>query len=179
MKKADDFKRLGGTPWHVGFIYKEEDDPRRHKAHCIHYVSGTKHCKYSSGTCYGSAHCAHYETDQAYYDRVHGIHSDKRGEEDLLWKAHASKGNVKVDIEDQRGKALDLKCLDRLAIVERGDIVTVYSHGEREAFDVNVYLHKELSPVARLSLGKKKGFCFQHGEYRYTIKDIKKNKVKE
>ena len=33
-----DEKRLPDTPWHVGFVKKEEDDPRRHKARCISYA---------------------------------------------------------------------------------------------------------------------------------------------
>ena len=35
-----DEKRLPDTPWHVGFVKKEEDDPRRHKARCIYYAEG-------------------------------------------------------------------------------------------------------------------------------------------
>ena len=32
--------RLPDTPWHVGYAKKQEDDPRRHKARCIHYCDG-------------------------------------------------------------------------------------------------------------------------------------------
>lgn len=56
-------KKLPDTPWHVGYTKKEEDDPRRHKARCIHI--GDKICKCGkSGSymtkCAGSAHCHYY-----------------------------------------------------------------------------------------------------------------------
>jgi len=38
--------RLPDTPWHVGYAKKQENDPRRHKARCIHYRDSLKRCKY-------------------------------------------------------------------------------------------------------------------------------------
>ena len=61
-------KRVPDTPWHIGFTKKEADDPRRHKARCIHKVDGI--CRYGKSGCYmlqcgGSAHCKYYaETEE-------------------------------------------------------------------------------------------------------------------
>lgn len=54
-------RSVGGTPWHVGYAIKDEDDPRRHKSKCIHYASKTKYCDFIFSKCNGSAHCPHYE----------------------------------------------------------------------------------------------------------------------
>lgn len=32
--------QLPDTPWHIGYITKDENDPRRHKARCVHYRDG-------------------------------------------------------------------------------------------------------------------------------------------
>lgn len=53
--------RLPDTPWHVGYAKKQEDDPRRHKARCIHYRDGQCGWKANySGKCIGSSHCMDY-----------------------------------------------------------------------------------------------------------------------
>lgn len=53
--------RLPDTPWHVGYAKKQEDDPRRHKARCIHYRDGQCGWKANySGKCIGSSHCIDY-----------------------------------------------------------------------------------------------------------------------
>lgn len=53
--------KLPDTPWHVGYAKKHEDDPRRHKARCIHYRSGQCGWKANySGKCVGSSHCMDY-----------------------------------------------------------------------------------------------------------------------
>ena len=50
--------RLPDTPWHVGYAKKQENDPRRHKARCIHYRDGQCGWKANySGKCIGSSHC--------------------------------------------------------------------------------------------------------------------------
>ena len=49
------------TPYHIGFVKKDEDDPRRHKSRCIHYEHGTKNCLKNTMRCVGSAHCTFYQ----------------------------------------------------------------------------------------------------------------------
>lgn len=61
-------KIMPDTPWHVGYALKKENDPRRHKARCIHYDKGL--CKYGDMKCCGSAHCQYYgekETEKYKY----------------------------------------------------------------------------------------------------------------
>ena len=63
--------KLPDTPWHVGYAYKEENDPRRHKAWCIHLHKGI--CKCGLSGCYmthcaGSSHCKYYAEGQAQWD---------------------------------------------------------------------------------------------------------------
>jgi hypothetical protein len=65
LRKAGDSmvenNRLPDTPWHVGYAKKQEDDPRRHKARCIHYRDGQCGWKANySGKCIGSSHCIDY-----------------------------------------------------------------------------------------------------------------------
>ena len=60
----DDKRKLTGHPWHVGYLKKDEDDPRRHKSRCVYFSrddSRKGHCARRSGTCIGSAHCQDYK----------------------------------------------------------------------------------------------------------------------
>ncbi len=63
--------KLPDTPWHVGYAYKEENDPRRHKSWCIHLDNHI--CKCGLSGCYmthcaGSSHCKYYAEKQAQWD---------------------------------------------------------------------------------------------------------------
>ena len=63
--------RLPDTPWHIGYAYKEENDPRRHKSWCIHLKN--KICKCGLSGCYmtrcaGSSHCKYYAIEQEEWD---------------------------------------------------------------------------------------------------------------
>lgn len=56
--------RLPDTPWHIGYVTKDEDDPRRHKARCV-YNDGRKCRNVYMLECCGSAHCRFYaETEE-------------------------------------------------------------------------------------------------------------------
>lgn len=64
--------KLPDTPWHVGYAYKDEHDPRRHKARCIHLQNNV--CKCGLSGCYmthcaGSSHCRYYAEGQAEWDK--------------------------------------------------------------------------------------------------------------
>ena len=52
--------RLPDTPWHIGYAYKDENDPRRHKARCIHLDNKSGTCDMRLVRCYGSSHCKYY-----------------------------------------------------------------------------------------------------------------------
>lgn len=69
--------KLPDTPWHVGFAKKEEEDPRRHRARCVHYNAGD--CKHIGGKCRGSAHCKHYSEDdkERHKNLTYGYHHNE------------------------------------------------------------------------------------------------------
>ena len=57
--KGKGLSRMEGTSWHVGYILKKENDPRRHKSRCkYHRVDGT--CSYKLHKCDSSSHCKYY-----------------------------------------------------------------------------------------------------------------------
>ncbi len=61
--------QLPDTPWHVGFVKKEETDPRRHKSRCIHIHDDR--CKVYGEKCHGSAHCKYYAENKSQWEDVY------------------------------------------------------------------------------------------------------------
>ena len=64
---------LPDTPWHVGFVKKDKDDPRRHKSRCIHIKNGiclSRICDYFNTKCGGSAHCMYYAESESHWEEV-------------------------------------------------------------------------------------------------------------
>ena len=49
--------QLSDTKWHIGYITKAPNDPRRDKRKCVHYFGGM--CR-GTVPCKGSSHCADY-----------------------------------------------------------------------------------------------------------------------
>lgn len=66
--------RLPDTPWHVGYAKKEDADPIRHKARCIHNKAG-KCCCGESGcfkmNCPGSSHCKFYAETHEQWENIY------------------------------------------------------------------------------------------------------------
>ena len=65
-------RKLPDSPWHVGFIKKVEDDPRRHKTRCIHICDGvcnSSRSNYYQEKCGGSSHCIDYSETQEDYQK--------------------------------------------------------------------------------------------------------------
>lgn len=56
--------QLTGTPFHIGRFKRSEDDPRRHKSHCIHYRKSDKRCTFLNKICHSSSHCDFYSDTQ-------------------------------------------------------------------------------------------------------------------
>lgn len=54
------YEKLPDTHWHVGYVTKAEDDPRRHKARCVKYNKGECGFHSSRTRCQGSSHCSLY-----------------------------------------------------------------------------------------------------------------------
>lgn len=78
---------LPDTPWHVGYVKKEENDSRRHKSRCVHISCGI--CTYGKlrsymKNCPGSAHCKYYAENEQQreevYLRTRTIEEEKRDE---------------------------------------------------------------------------------------------------
>lgn len=55
---------LTGTPNHIEYLKKAEDDDRRHRSRCIHYEKGNAFCRYFKEKCRGSAHCPRYREQE-------------------------------------------------------------------------------------------------------------------
>lgn len=54
--------KLPDTPWHIGFIKKDEKDPRRHKSKCVYNNGKRCTCAYMV-YCQSSSHCVYYAED--------------------------------------------------------------------------------------------------------------------
>lgn len=57
-----DYKKLPDTPWHIGYVKKDEDDPRRHKSRCV-YNNGDRCNNPYMLRCVSSSHCKYYAED--------------------------------------------------------------------------------------------------------------------
>ena len=82
-------KRLPDVPWHVGFAKKAENDPRRHKAWCIHSQNRMCMCRMSGCylmNCIGSSHCRYYAETQ------------------YQWEAYLEEMKTEEDIADDKAK---------------------------------------------------------------------------
>ena len=69
-----DKHRLPDTPWHIGFVKKDESDQRRHKSRCVHIKNGK--CTYGKSNnykmkCSGSAHCMYYAETKRQSEKVY------------------------------------------------------------------------------------------------------------
>jgi len=63
--------KLPDTPWHVGYAKKDAQDPRRHKAWCIHLDNRICTCKMSGCylmRCAGSSHCKYYSESETQWE---------------------------------------------------------------------------------------------------------------
>ena len=54
-------RQLTGVPWHTERMHRAEDDFRRHKRRCIHFIPKNGQCQCINGKCFGSAHCPDYK----------------------------------------------------------------------------------------------------------------------
>ena len=144
--------RLSGTQWHVGYVLKKENDPRRDKRRCSHYSDG--HCNYRFEQCVGSSHCSKYKC---------------RAEENR-------KKIAKKEAPRLQGQLTDIR-ID--GIVQRGDSITVYCAQDKQQYTFRIAESKQevLPPVHKLSLGLKNGERFEYNGFSYKITNIQKMKV--
>lgn len=142
---------LAGTPWHVGYVTKKEDDPRRDKRKCLYYTDG--HCSDRFGQCIGSSHCAHYKC------RKEDLQKEARKQESPGWQ-----GKVRLtSIPD---------------IIQRGDTVTIYCRQRDYKYTVIIPSgdDDEFAPVHKFCLGKRLNDQFEFNGFEYIIRSFKKGK---
>ena len=88
-------QQLPDTPWHVGYTKKDEYDPRRHKARCVHIgKDGYCYSRYSSYYAYkcgGSAHCNFYAETQEQAEEVDLAHVSIEEEARIRSESHRNK----------------------------------------------------------------------------------------
>ena len=142
---------LAGTPWHVGYVTKEEDDPRRDRRRCQHYSTKNGHCSVNV-LCYGSAHCRQYR------ERAVEHKKEKARKESVGWKS------ASLYIRDP-------------GIVQILDDVVLYCFDDSKEHTLHIDREPENQPpLAKACLSRKKGDAVEHNGYRYRIVQIKKAK---
>ena len=107
-----DDKRLPDTPWHVGFVKKEEDDPRRHKARCVYYVKGI--CHQGKMGCYlrkcpGSSHCQYYAESEVMAKEVYLKTRTVEEERADYRQEYLFSGRVRIEKEQKAQKHIKRK----------------------------------------------------------------------
>lgn len=93
-------KKVPDTPWHIGFIKKDESDPRRHKARCFYYQNGECHCvrsSYYTLKCPGSSHCSRYREDEETVQVIRNIQEERKRAE----KYHELKIKMRIDLQNK------------------------------------------------------------------------------
>ena len=146
-----------GTPSHITYLSKKENDDRRHRSRCIYYDKDTKHClapkgSYSGIRCPGSSHCTQY------FER---LEPDKP----------KTKSKAKADITGIKkrpttlpgrityGKKVILQCLD-----------------DDEVYHITIGINPDLMPpLQKLCLNRKYGDTISYSGYRYKI--VKPQKI--
>lgn len=95
-------RRLPDTPWHVGYTKKADDDPRRHKSRCIHYMNGkcNSSCShYYKESCGGSSHCEEYsETYEDYLRKLQDRKTAGEIEHEIIEKYKAGLARKKKEL---------------------------------------------------------------------------------
>ena len=142
-----DLVGLSGTPWHVGYLKKEEDDPRRDKRNCAYYNKG--YCTHRFGKCIGSSHCDHYK---CYRDEQ--IKQKKR---DL--------GSQQIEV-----------CQAVVPnVIQCGDTVDVYCFQTKRSYTFTVVEDAAKRPlIQQTSLGKKVKDTIACNQYTYRITKLTK-----
>ena len=139
---------LQGTPWHIDFVRKSENDPRRHRSRCSHYQTD-KSCSIY-GICIGSSHCKFYSDIALENERKRSRTREK------TWKVSA-----RHDLFPN--------------LVQLGDKIILYSLEEDDNITVKIKDKTENMPkIQHECLGKGLGDYFSFAEFLYQIISIQK-----
>lgn len=98
-----DKKQMPDTPWHIGFVKKDESDPRRHKARCFYYQRGECHCTksaYYTSRCPGSSHCSKYIEDEVLTQDIRELQAEKKRAEQY----HTKMIRKRIELEQKLGE---------------------------------------------------------------------------
>lgn len=103
-----DTNQLPDTPWHIGFVKKDEWDPRRHKARCI-YHDADGICHQGRMGCFmrkcpGSAHCKYYAETESMAEEVRLRTRSAEEERAEQMRSFLFGGQAKIQHEGQRPK---------------------------------------------------------------------------
>lgn len=135
--------RLQGTPWHVGYVTKKENDPRRHRSRCAHYRTDGS-CRFHSH-CIGSAHCADYEDTILNKDKKEYKANRKTWQE--LAPRHANEKLVQLD-----------------------NVIEIYSFSDKQYYKLDLHRNlDELPALHRECLGREIGAIFEFRGERYKV----------
>lgn len=139
---------LQGTSWHIEFVRKAENDPKRHRNRCSHYKTD-KTCPIY-GMCIGSSHCSFYRDIALEKERKRSKDREK------TWKVSASH-QLFPDL------------------VQLEDNIILYSLDEDENIVVKIKDKTENMPEIQYEcLGRKLGDYFSFAKFLYQIISIEK-----
>ena len=96
-------KKVPDTPWHIAFIKKDENDPRRHKARCFYYQNRECHCvrsSYYTLECPGSSHCTNYREDEETTQDIRSIQEERKRAENY----RRLKIKMRIDLQNKLSK---------------------------------------------------------------------------
>ena len=113
--------KLQGTPWHVGYVTKKENDPRRHRSRCYYYQTDGS-CFWHKH-CIGSAHCSEYK--DTIQEKQKQEYKEKRKTWQELAPKHTSANIVQLD-----------------------DVIEIYSFSDKQYYKLD--FHKSLNDLPAL-----------------------------
>ncbi len=134
--------RLPDTPWHIGYIKKDEEDPRRHKKRCV--FNENNHCKNShlNGECYGSSHCKYYAEDWETAEKY---------ENSMKIRIRTDAGKIAVNVKKI---LLDLENINKQSIEKDEKIIEPTSNKNNDFSTEPYILHKKKKKLSKTNSNK-------------------------
>ena len=139
-----DFKKINGTPWHIGTISMSEDDERRHRNWCVYFRKDDVYCYKRKSKCIGSAHCDYYKEDPVEAATRHKDEFEESG----------NKPKIKIDVMNIERQKNQLNSLigsyvehsfygdGKVVSVEEGKVTIAFDNGETRKFSTKDCIEK-------------------------------------
>lgn len=158
--KGKGLSRMEGTSWHVGYILKKENDPRRHKSRCkYHREDGT--CSYKLHKCDSSSHCKYYVDKTLEKEKV--AYRKKRAEE-------RASAQSKVFAQPSRNNSIHQR-----NVVEQHDTVILRDVDTNGEFEITLDRTPDSAPLLHTSCkGKSVGDKVSVNNFTYIVLQIEK-----